>query len=60
MNVMERLRNRHNSFRSERPVVLGFLGDSVTHGCSRCFYNEAGKVDHGVRSQQRLPGAGRA
>ena len=55
MNVMERLRNRHNSFRSERPVVLGFLGDSVTHGCFEVFINEAGKVDTACEASSAYP-----
>ena len=55
MNVMERLRNRHNSFRSERPVVLGFLGDSVTHGCFEVFINEAGKVDTACEAGSAYP-----
>ncbi len=55
MKVMERLRSRHNSFRDERPVVLGFLGDSVTHGCFEVFINEAGRVDTACEAGSAYP-----
>ena len=37
MKIVRRLAARNESVRSERPVVIACLGDSVTHGCFDLF-----------------------
>ena len=45
MRIVKRLAARNDSARSERPVVIACLGDSVTHGCFDLFVDEKGDFE---------------
>ncbi|MBQ3079442.1 MAG: hypothetical protein IJC48_05500 [Clostridia bacterium] len=55
MKIMRRLKLRQEAFANHRPVVISFLGDSVTHGCFEVFINEHGKIDSFCRAEKAYP-----
>lgn len=55
MKVMKSLCARVESAKDRRPVVIAFLGDSVTHGCFEVYVNRQGNVDTRYRPDQGYP-----
>ncbi len=60
MKFISRLAARHQDTRSERPVVIAAIGDSVTHGCFDLFVDEKGGfVPHYMPDQCYVSRVGR-
>lgn len=45
MNINEKIRTKMHHIGSEGPIVIGFLGDSVTQGCFDFYITETGEVE---------------
>ena len=60
MKFVRRLAARNESVRSERPVVIACLGDSVTHGCFDLFVDAEDKyIPHHMPDQGYVAKLGR-
>lgn len=47
MRITEKIKEKAISIRKESPIVIGFLGDSVTHGCFEIYR----KADDGIETE---------
>lgn len=45
MKIIEKIRQKNEDIKGASPVTIVFIGDSVTHGCFECFFNEKGNID---------------
>lgn len=52
MKFIERLAARNRDIRSERPVVIACLGDSVTHGCFELVVDAKGDFEPAYHTEQ--------
>ena len=55
MKFVRRLAARNESVRSERPVVIACLGDSVTHGCFELVDLPDGRFETTYRPHEGYP-----
>lgn len=55
MNIIKKLAQRNQDYRSHRPVVIAFFGDSVTHGCFEIFPNLTGGIGVACRAKEAYP-----
>ena len=44
MNIVEKIKNKNNDNFGSKPVTIAFLGDSVTHGCFDCYFDEHNSI----------------
>ena len=45
MKIIDKIRAKNENNFGARPVTIVFLGDSVTHGCFDCFFDEYGNIN---------------
>jgi len=44
MNIIEKIKEKNNNISGAPPITIAFLGDSVTHGCFDCYFDERGRI----------------
>lgn len=45
MEIIKKIQNKNVNIISGAPVTLAFLGDSVTHGCFECYFDEEAHIN---------------
>ena len=50
MKITDKIKEKSKYIRGESPVVIGFLGDSVTHGCFEIYRSGAEAIETEYRS----------
>ena len=45
MQIIDKIRAKNENNFGAKPVTIVFLGDSVTHGCFDCFFDENGNIN---------------
>lgn len=45
MNTLKKIIARNQNPNDNPPILIAFLGDSVTHGCFEVFFNNTGNID---------------
>lgn len=45
MKIIDKIRAKNENNFGAKPVTIVFLGDSVTHGCFDCFFDENGNIN---------------
>ncbi|MEE1200403.1 MAG: hypothetical protein U0L09_07110 [Christensenellales bacterium] len=55
MRILERIAERNEDPGGQPPVLIAFLGDSVTHGCFELRLNGRGEADTVTEPGQGYP-----
>ena len=44
MEIINKIQNKNKNNYNEKPVTIAFLGDSVTHGCFECYFDNQNNI----------------